>query len=274
MRVHLSEDGIGVVIEASYQDEHNKVNLLSTNYESPADEEIYGLGLQYTEWNFKGKSVPIVTAEGGIGRGLQSITFFTNLYKNSGGTSVTSYAPSYSYVTNKRRSVTFNSTAMGHYEFSQQKTKAMFWHEKTIYQTVVYGESIKKLAAQMSRSIGTMKALPDWIMNGAIVSLQGGQKQVNATASQLINANVPIVAFWMQDWVGTSVSREGERLQWNWKLNREHYPQWDEMKEQWAQKGIKPFIYINPYFSNVSAGNDTTNNQFTEAIDQGLFIKN
>jgi len=31
---------------------------------------------------------------------------------------------------------------------------------------------------------------------------------------------VPIVAVWMQDWVGTKEFYEGVRLMWNWKLNR------------------------------------------------------
>lgn len=61
-----------------------------------------------------------------------------------------------------------------------------------------------------------MKALPEWIMNGAIVALQGGQKIINETSEKLIKANVPIVAFWMQDWVGLSNYSEGQRLMWNW----------------------------------------------------------
>lgn len=39
---------------------------------------------------------------------------------------------------------------------------------------VSYGKSMKNLAGLTSKKIGTMKALPDWIMNGAIISLQGG----------------------------------------------------------------------------------------------------
>ena len=34
-----------------------------------------------------------------------------------------------------------------------------------------YGKTIKDLAGLTSRKIGTMKKLPDWIMNGAVVSL-------------------------------------------------------------------------------------------------------
>jgi hypothetical protein len=47
---------------------------MSLNFKADSDEEIYGMGLQYTEWNFKNKSVPIIVSEGGVGRGLQPIT--------------------------------------------------------------------------------------------------------------------------------------------------------------------------------------------------------
>lgn len=40
------------------------------SYASDTDEEIYGMGLQYTVWDFKGRSVPLISAEGGVGRGL------------------------------------------------------------------------------------------------------------------------------------------------------------------------------------------------------------
>jgi len=121
-----------------------------------------------------------------------------------GGDTMTTYAPSYSYITNKQRLVTINSTALGYYDFKSDKTsaRALCWHEKTVYLTVAYGATIKELAGTNSLKIGTMKALPEWIMEGAVVSLQGGQKDVNDTANQLIDANVPVAAFWMQDWVG------------------------------------------------------------------------
>jgi len=39
-------------------------------FDSPKNEKVYGMGLQYTETNFKGKNVHMITSEGGVGRGL------------------------------------------------------------------------------------------------------------------------------------------------------------------------------------------------------------
>ena len=57
----------------------------------------------------------------------------------------------------------------------------------------------------------------------------------------------------MQDWVGLESFNEGDRLKWNWKLNRGYYPNWDGMVKQWKELGIRPMIYINPYFSNITS---------------------
>lgn len=42
---------------------------------------------------------------------------------------------------------------------------------KKVFMEFTYGKSIKDLAGVTSQKIGTMKALPDWIMNGAVISL-------------------------------------------------------------------------------------------------------
>ena len=87
-------------------------------YKSPLDEEIYGLGLQYTVWNFKGKTVPVISVEGGIGRGLRPVTRISSIVETgSGGTPVTSYTASYTHITSKKRAFLFNTTAIGILDF-------------------------------------------------------------------------------------------------------------------------------------------------------------
>ena len=35
-------------------------------------------------------------------------------------------------------------------------------------------------------------------------------------------------------------------------MNREWYYDWDNMVDEWAEDGVKPFIYINPYIADLS----------------------
>ena len=75
-----------------------------------------------------------------------------------------------------------------------------------------------------------------------------------------------MAGLWMQDWVGTKKFDEAERLLWNWQLNKEHYPKWNESRQRWAEDGVRPLIYINPMISNIS-GDFIRENQYQEAID-------
>ena len=84
---------------------------------------------------------------------------------------------------------------------------------------------------------------------------------------------VPIVAVWMQDWVGTKEFPEGVRLMWNWKLNKQFYPNWNDMVQKWALDGVKPMVYINPYFANLTDPS-ITENLFLEGDQKGYFVKN
>jgi len=76
---------------------------------------------------------------------------------------------------------------------------------------------------------------------------------------------VPITSVWMQDWVGTGTFPEGVRLLWNWQLNRHHYPDWDGMLDKWEKDGVRPMVYMNPYFANLTGNPEIRSNYFEEA---------
>jgi len=83
---------------------------------------VYGFGLQYTETNFKGKNVHIVTSEGGVGRGLEPLTSMLNTaVKHQGGTPLQSYFPAYTFTTSLRRGFVFNHTEIGNVDFETIK---------------------------------------------------------------------------------------------------------------------------------------------------------
>ena len=87
------------------------MNRLFLNYWCDPSESFHGFGLQYTYWNLKGKRVPILVAEQGIGRGQEPITSALNyLGDGAGGDWSTTYAPKPMYVTNQNRSLVFDNS--------------------------------------------------------------------------------------------------------------------------------------------------------------------
>ena len=42
----------------------------------------------------------------------------------------------------------------------------------------------------------------------------------------------------------------------------------------WKEDGVRPMIYMNPYFANLTGNPDIRRNLFKEADDQGFFLKN
>lgn len=91
-------------------------NRLFLNHWSDPEENFYGFGVQYTHWNMKGRRVPILVAEQGIGRGPTATTMFLNIVGDgTGGDTLTTYAPKPLYLTNFNRSMIFDNTQVRPY---------------------------------------------------------------------------------------------------------------------------------------------------------------
>jgi len=161
-------------LTSTVEDPENLLDFIALNYDSPPEEEIYGLGLQYTEWNFKGKQVPIISSEQGVGRGIQPLTFILNVDGHQGGNSMTTYSPSYTHITSLNRAMVFDTTSPGYLDFSSSEkdtTKALFWRRKSVDLFIHQGTTPKVLLSKIAKTIGTMKPLPEWALDGAVVGL-------------------------------------------------------------------------------------------------------
>ncbi|MCO5602466.1 hypothetical protein L7F22_056598 [Adiantum nelumboides] len=63
---------------------------------------------------------------------------------------------------------------------------------------IVHGKTPLQLIERYTEAIGRMRPLPNWIMEGAIVGMQGGTEAVREAWRKLRQADVPISAFWLQ----------------------------------------------------------------------------
>ena len=106
------------------------------------------------------------------------------------------------------------------------------------------------------------------------MGLEGGTENVTTIVQSMREAGVPLSGIWLQDWVGLRHSYDGDRLIWNWEVNYDWYPGWQEMVEGWAEDNTRVLTYINPFFSDPSNfTSQSRHNFYQEGIDNGYFVK-
>lgn len=63
---------------------------------------------------------------------------------------------------------------------------------------ILHGNSPCELIECFTESVGRPPQLPEWIISGAVVGMQGGTEIVRHIWNELKAYNVPISAFWLQ----------------------------------------------------------------------------
>ena len=89
-------------------------------YATDADENFYGFGESFSHFNLKGRRVPILVSEQGVGRGEQPITDYLNenVAQGVGGDWYTTYAPKPIYITNHNRTVFLNNSEVSFFDLT------------------------------------------------------------------------------------------------------------------------------------------------------------
>ena len=115
--------------------------------------------------------------------------------------------------------------------------------------------------------------MPAWVDRGAIVGIQGGTDVVRQRVADLQAAGVPLAGVWLQDWVGQRVTNFGSRLLWNWTLNTQRYPGWQQMVRDFRAQGIRVMTYINPMLADAAGIPGPERNLYAEALERGYVIR-
>ena len=138
---------------------------------------------------------------------------------------------------------------------------------------IINGKSMIDIVEEITTVTGRMKPLPRWTQEGAVVGLEGGTEEVVHHVQELQDANVKISGVWLQDYVGLRHAFDGDRLVWNWVLDKSYYPNWDGMVNIWKSSGIRVLTYINPFFSNpVNFTANIERNLYQEGIANKYFV--
>ncbi|XP_078148903.1 uncharacterized protein LOC144544313 [Carex rostrata] len=251
--------------------EFNRVYL---TFASEREERFYGFGEQFSCMEFKGKKVPILVQEQGIGRGDQPITFAANLVSHrSGGDWSTTYAPSPFYMTSKMKSLYLEGYNYSIFDLTKHDRVQIQVHGNHAKGKILFGNSPVELIESFTEAIGRPPPLPNWILSSAVVGMQGGTKTVRRVWDQLQDFDVPISAFWLQDWVGQRKTIIGSQLWWNWELDHMHYHGWRELIDDFTNNNIRVMAYCNPCLVPTDGKANKIRNLFEEARATEMLVK-
>ena len=253
---------------------HNDaVNRTFLTYASDPDERFFGFGEQFTHLDMKGRWLPIFVTEQGIGRGAQPITLGADLTAGAGGAWHTTYAAVPHYITSRLRSLFFENSEYMVFDLRKPDRVQVRLFSNTMAGRILHGETPPDLIREYTEYAGRMRPLPDWILEGAVVGMQGGTARVREVLADLEARGTPVAAFWLQDWVGQRVTSFGRQLWWNWELDEDHYPGWEELVDDLRARGIRIMTYVSPFLSDVSEKPGVERNLFEEALALGLLVE-
>jgi hypothetical protein len=87
-------------------------NRLFLNYWTSETEGFFGFGESFSVFNLRGRYVPVLVSEQGVGRGEQPITDYLNRQDEGiGGHWYTTYAPKAIYITSEQRGMYFGDNS-------------------------------------------------------------------------------------------------------------------------------------------------------------------
>ncbi len=246
---------------------------------SSADERFFGFGEQFSILDLKGLTVPVLTQEQGIGRGLQPLTDLINAVSpGSAGDWYTTYAAAPYFITSHKRGFFLKNSEVSFFNLEDPDLVEIKLMATAMSGAILHGQQPLDLIEAYTDYAGRMPPLPDWVGQGAVIGLQGGEAQVYDKLTQLQANNCPVAAFWLQDWVGNRQTFAGTQLWWNWSVNHNQYPQWSDMVETLANDNVRVLTYLSPQLVNIDEIPELADaydrNLYAEARDNGYFIKN
>ena len=246
-------------------------------FASHKNEKIFGFGEQFSTFNFKGKRVPIMVDEQGLSRGAQPLTdWFDERSVSAAGEWYSTYASIPHFITTDLRSFMLENAEFSAFDLREEDRISLTTFSDNLVGRLIVGENPLDLIESFSLYSGRMRALPDWSTTGLILGIQGGTERVLEAASKLQKENAKISAMWMQDWQGQRKVTQGERLWWNWELDKTRYPEWKEMVSTLDSHNIRVMGYINPYVHELDAAGKENfrRNLAKEAKDQNFLVRN
>ncbi|TCS41058.1 alpha-glucosidase [Reinekea marinisedimentorum] len=235
-------------LKASFKALDARYNRFWIRVSATAEEKVYGCGEQLTYFNLRGKNFPLWSSEPGVGRNKNSyVTFLADTKDKAGGDYYNTNYPQPTFVSDKKYFCHLETTAYADFDFTNADFHELQCWNIPEYLLLDAEESFPALVENITDLFGRQPELPDWVLNGVILGIQGGTEITLNKLQAAKDAGVEVAGAWCQDWQGKKVTSFGKRLRWNWEWDSEMYPDLDKKIFELKEQGIRFLGYINPY---------------------------
>jgi alpha-glucosidase len=235
----------------------NRCHLITASF---PDERFLGFGEQFNHVDHKGKRVPILSREQGIGRGLQPLTSVLNRLQGVGGDWDFTYAAIPFTFTSQRRGFFLEDSEYSVFDLRDPYRARVKLFAGRMKGRLLWGRTLLDILNEFTSYSGRMPVLPDWIHQGAVIGMTGGEQRVRAMEQTLRSHGVPVSGFFLQDWVGERSTPFGTRLWWNWIRDL------DGM-------GYRTLSYVNPWLVDAGSKPGAVRNLYQEALTLGYLVR-
>ena len=138
-----------------------QMNRSFLRHASSADERFFGLGQQLTWFDQKGKAIPVLVQEHGVGRGLPGFTqLFDLLEGGGGGSQVSTGAPAPHYLSSKLNSLFLENTEYSICDFRDPDRVEIKLFTSALTGRILYGRTPLDLIREYTAYTGRMPLLP------------------------------------------------------------------------------------------------------------------
>lgn len=249
-------------------------DLVLLRFDREPGEGVHGLGAQFTDFDLAGRYVPVIVREQGVGRGRQPLTTLAELTQGGGGAPETTYAAIPFAVTGALRALSVDTHHPSAFDLRPHDRFDVEVWRPSVRATLYSGDSPADLLRAHTEDTGRQRALPDWSGEGAIIGVQGGTDAVRAAVAGLRAAGAHVSGVWAQDWSGQRRTDFGERLWWNWELDRDRYPGWEELIAELHEEGVRMLTYVNPFLVDTADKPEPARRPlFEEALAAGYLVR-
>lgn len=229
------------------------------------DEHFLGLGGHAMDVDHVGQAFPLWVSEPGVGKSQDDD--YPDDWSLTGTRHASSYPVPLLLRPQQPHAISFPQ-ASGRMEVDlcasdPQRFSVLSW-EPTLHTLISHGDSPLEVL-QRATAGHHIDQPPAWAL-GAWVDAVGGSDRVREVADTLRDAGASVSAIWTEDWKGFELQTTGYRLSNEWFLDRELYPDAEDIDAELEAAGYKWLAYFSAFVAE-----DTVT--WDDAVDAGVLIQ-